>query len=142
MAKNRYAGKSGQIHVDPAGGSSYSQILLARQIQLPPRTRASIDVTAMEDTSAQSVPGIAEESEFSFEILWDDEETTDEALATLYSSGAIATWKAVITDGTSTWTQSWSGYVSGLEPQAFGGNDPVTLRVTGLRTGAITDAFT
>lgn len=142
MAKDIYTGKGATVYVDPSGGSTFAQITKVRNVQHPPRSRAEIDVTAMEDTSAQSRPGIEESSEFSFEFLWDDADATDEDLADLYASGAIASWKITLTNGTDTWAQTFSGYVKELQPSALGGSDPMVMRLVGRRTGAITDTFT
>lgn len=142
MAKNIYTSFGATIYVDPAGGVTFAQITKARNIQMPNRNRASIDVTALEDTSVQSRPGLEEESEFSFEVLWDDADAVDEDLAGLFTSGDTAAWKVTLTDGTNTWAQTFDGHVSAIEPQALGGSDPAQVRVVVKRTGAITDTFT
>jgi hypothetical protein len=128
--------------VDPAGGTTFAQVTKVRNVQAPPQNRASIDVTAMEDTAAASLPGIHEESEFSFEFLWDDADATDEDLQDLYTSGDVAAWKIAYTDGTNTWAMTFSGWVKALEPAAVSGSDPVVMRLVGQRTGAITNTFT
>lgn len=142
MAKNIYTSKGATAHVDAAGGSTFAQITKVRSVQHPGRSRAAIDVTALDDTSAQSRPGIKQEAQAVIEFLWDDADTVDAAIAGLYDSGVLANWKIAVTDGTTTWSQTFLGWVSNLEPLALGGSDPVAVRCTITVSGAITDAFT
>lgn len=140
MAKTRYTGKSGTIAVDVLGGVSYTQVTVARNIQLPAHSKTRIDVTGMEDDDAETRPGIGEESEFSFEIQWDPNETIDAALRTALDDDTYCTFRAQFTDGTTTLTVTWAGYIVALNPVGVDGSSPVAMQVVGVRTGAITEA--
>lgn len=142
MAKSRYTGKSGVLEIDADGGGTpaYTAAAVVRNIQLPPETKARIDVGGMDDTNAETRPGLPEESEFSFEMAWDYATTLDADLRTAMTNDSLSHFKAEVTDGTTTQTTTWSGYITDLEPLAYGGNDPVAMRVIGVRSGAITEA--
>lgn len=141
MAKNRYTGRSGKMYIDADGGdpTNYTEVTVARNIQPPPQSRARIDVTGMDDSSAVTRPGIEEESEFSFEIIWDPDDTVDASLRTSYTNQSLAHFKAEFTDGTNTLAVEWSGYITALEPLAVDGSSPVAMRVVGVRSGDITE---
>jgi len=144
MAKTRYTGRTGKMYIDADGGSpvTYTQCTVARNIQLPPESRARIDVTGMDDEQAESRPGIEEESEFSWEQLWDPDDAVDATIRTSYEGMSLAHFKAEFTDGTTTLAVTWSGYIVGIEPLAVDGSSPVAVRVVGIRSGATSEAVT
>lgn len=137
MAKNRYIGKGGLVKV--ASGNTFVSVGLSRNVTPPPMEKAVIDVTGMDDTTAQTAQGIEQPSAFTFESLHDPDDTTDDLVDTLYGSGNTVTWQIVTIAGAKTWTKSFSGWVSAIVPSAFGGSDPVSRTVTVQRVGAVTD---
>lgn len=144
MAKIRYTGRTGKMYIDADGGEvvTYTQATVARNIQLPNESRARIDVTGMDDERAETRPGIEEESEFSFEIQWDPDDTVDASIRTSYANKSNAAFKAEFTDGTNTLSVTWSGYITALEPTAVDGSSPVAMRVVGVRSSDITESVT
>jgi len=139
MAKNRYTGKSGLVKVNDNGdGSTFNTVGLSRSLTPPPEVKAKIDVTGMEDTVFQEKAGIEQSSEFVFTEIWDSADTTDSAIDTLYGSEDAVKWQVILSDGTNTWTQEFSGWVSGITPQSVDGTTAVTRQVTVARTTAIT----
>jgi len=141
MAKNRFPGRAGTIEIDVTGeDTTYNAITLARNIQLPGASKAFIDLMGMEDATFQGEPGIEEESTFSFEIIWDEADTQDGSLRTAYGANTYCNFKATFTDKDDTdYVCKWNGYITGLEPVAVGGNDPVLMAVSGRRVGAISE---
>jgi hypothetical protein len=137
MAKVRYTGKGGLVKV--ASGNSFVAVGLCTNVTPPPMERAVIDVTGMEDTTAVAASGIEQLSSMDFECLHDPEDTTDDLVETLYGSGNTATWQIVTASGAKTWTKSFSGVVTSIVPNGFGGNDAVKRKVTVQRAGVVTD---
>lgn len=144
MAKTRYTGKLGKMYLDADGGTptTYTQITAVRNIQPPTVSRARIDVTGMEDTAAETRPGIEEEREFSFEFLWDPDDTVDASVRTCYDNESLAHFKAEFTDGTTTLAIEWSGYLTALEPIAVDGSSGVAMRAVGVVSGSIEETVT
>lgn len=143
MAKNRFAGAGATIEVCvdlEAEEPSYSAVTLCRNITPPGASRAWIELMGMEDDDPQGLPGIPEDSEFSFETLWDPDDTQDASLRTAHENKTKCGWKAYANDGTNEVTVSWEGYITGLEPSGYGGTDPVVMTVSGNRIGGITEA--
>ena len=136
MAKSRYTGRSAIVTFVSSSGTTFTAGL-CRNIQPPPRMKATIDLTAMEDTSFTGDVGIEGESKFTFLNIIDPVDSVDVAIDALYANSEDRTWKYVMTNGTKASGRSFTGKVIGLEEQSFGANDPVTRLVTILRTGAI-----
>ncbi|NLX57281.1 MAG: hypothetical protein GXY58_19400 [Planctomycetaceae bacterium] len=140
MAKKRAVGRGAKVSVDPAGGTAWQDVGATVQITPPPQERSSIDVTAMEDNSAQAVPGIEQISEFVFEGFHDPDDAVDDAIDALYSSGNEANWKITLRySATSTWTKVFKGRVLAIVPTGFDANGRVTRQVRVVRTGDIED---
>ena len=141
MAKNRFPGRAGKFEVDVTGeATSFSQVTVARNIQLPGASKAFIDLMGMEDDDFQGEPGIEEESTWSLEVVWDPSDAQDESLRAAYEANTYCNFKVTFTDKDDTTAiTTWNGYITGLEPVAVGGNDPVAMAVSGRRVGAITE---
>jgi hypothetical protein len=142
MAKNRYPGRAAKLEIDvTAEGTSYSQITLCRNIVPPEATRAFIEMMGMEDDDFTGEPGIEEESGFSFETLWDVDDTVDASLRTAYEDVTECKFQLTYTDkDANTQVTSWNGFITGLAPAGGGGNDPVVMAVSGVRIGAISES--
>lgn len=134
MAKIRRSGKGGKVYIDVLGGTSYAAVLLARNIKPPGQSKGTVDVGGMEDTVGSGQPGMEEVPTWSFEIIWDPTETQDAALRTAYEADTLLGMKVDMV-GSTTAVRPWQGYITKLEPQAFGGNDPVTCLVEGIVAG-------
>lgn len=140
MAKNRYIGKGALVKVNSNGdGNTYITVGLCTNVVPPPQEKATIDCTAMEDTVTVAEQGVEELSEFSFESLHDPDDTTDDAVDTLYGSGNSVTWKLETKAGSKTWTKSFAGRVFGIVPTAIDKNGVMKRTVKVIRNGAITD---
>lgn len=127
------------IAVDVAGGSSYTTITLAMDATPPARKRVRVDQTALSDTLATRLPGIEDHSEYIYNQYWHPTDTQHESVDTLFGSGAIASWKITYPFGTPV-LDTFSGWVSDLEPAALQTNGMIMRKVTIQRTSAITRA--
>lgn len=139
MAKIRYTGRGATVSVESTS-ASWVAVGLTRNINPPAMEKGAIDCTAMEDTSVVVEQGIEQESSMSFTCLQATTDATDILLQTYYGSGAEMPWRIGRTNGALTWYTNFSGVVSAIRPQAFTGNDPVTMEVQVLRTSAITES--
>lgn len=135
----KYIGLGSVIAVDAAGGSSYVTIDLCVSGQPPKRERDLVDFTTLDATLQVYEPGIEKHSEYSFEYVWDPDDTNQTALYTLFGSKVKANWKITFTDAT---PQTWAflGFVSQVETMPIEYNKPLMRKVTVQRTGAITVA--
>lgn len=140
MAKDRLTGKGGLVKI--YSGNTFVAIGLVRSITPPAQERAVIDVMGMEDTTPQAKPGTDELSEFTFQELYDNADTQDALIDAYYANAAEVNWQIAWTNGTSTWTENFAGFVAKINPQSVSGKDPVVRDVTVSRTGAITRAKT
>lgn len=141
MAKNRFPGRGATLSIDVTGDeSSYNALLLCRNIKPPAAGKAWIEMMGMEDTAPKGTPGIQEASEFSWEMLFDADDSQDTSVKTAFDNETLCNFKVEVSDGTDTMTISWDGYITGWDPQGFGGNDPVLVSVTGQRVGATTES--
>lgn len=140
MAKTRFTGKGAVVKVNLSGGNTYNTVGVIRSITTPAQEKAEVDVTGMEDNTAQIEFGIEELSRFEFVELHDSADTTDTGVTNLYSNSAERTWQILWTNGTITWTKSFTGKVAKLVPAQVTGKDAITRTVSVVRTGAITDA--
>lgn len=136
MAKFRYTGRGAVVSAVSTSGTTFT-IGLCRNVQEPPRVKAAIDVTGMEDTSVVQVQGIEQPGNFTFTALHDPIDAADIWLDAVYASGKSATWRVTVNNGTKYSGRTFEGYVIGIEPQGFGGNDPVTRQITVARTGSV-----
>jgi hypothetical protein len=143
MAKNRYIGKGALVKVNSNGdGNTYITVGLCTNVTPPPQEKATIDCTAMEDAVAIGEQGIEQLSEFSFEALHDPADTTDDAIDTLYGSGASVNWQLLTIAGTHTHTKTFAGRVFGIVPTALDKNGVQKRTVKVIRNGAIVDTQT
>lgn len=127
------------IAVDVAGGSSYATITLAMDATPPARKRVKVDATALSDTLATFNPGIEDHSEYTYTQYWHPTDTQHESVDTIFGSGAIATWKITYPLSTPV-LDTFSGWVSDLEPASLQTNGMITRKCTIQRTSAITRA--
>jgi hypothetical protein len=140
MAKVRYTGKGALVKVNSNGdGTTMLTVGLCTSITPPPQEKATIDVTALEDTVAQAEQGIEQLSEFSVEQLHDPSDTSDDAIDTLYGNGNSVKWQLIFTAGTKVWTKDCLGRVIGIVPGAVDGNSAFKRTIKVIRNGAITD---
>jgi len=141
MAKDRFPGRGGTFQVDVTGlGTSYNPVTIARNIQLPGASKAFIDLMGMEDVSFQGEPGIEEESTWSLEVIWDPDDAQDASLRAAYVADTYCNFKVTFTDkDANTMIVQWNGYITGLDPVAVTGNDPVAMVVSGRRVGTISE---
>ncbi len=136
---SKYIGLGTVISVDVAGGSSFATIDLCVTGTPPARERELVDFTTLDATLQVYEPGIEKHSEYSFDHVWDPDDTNQTALYTLFGSKAKANWKITYTDATpATW--AFLGFVSKVEVQPIEHNKPLMRRITVQRTGAITVA--
>mgnify|MGYP001564961960 CR=1 FL=1 len=134
---SKYIGLGTVISVDAAGGSVFATIDLCVTGTPPKRERDLVDFTTLDATLQVHEPGIEKHSEYSFDHVWDPDDTNQTALYTLFGSKVKANWKITYTDATpATWT--FLGFVSGVEVQPVEYNKPLMRRITVQRTGAIT----
>lgn len=143
MTVKRFTGATLVLSIDVTGaGTAFNAIEGVRNLQLPPDVRGGIDCQAIGDDEPVPRVGIKGESAFSFEMLWDPSNTHHDSVRDAHNAKTLCNWKAVTTDGTSTNTDTWNGYVSGIEPLVLDKGTPKVVRVTGLRSGAFTEAVT
>jgi len=139
MAK--YTGAGALVEVDVAGDANFVQVGCTTDITPPPEVKADVDLTCQTDAATDAQPGIEEMSQFTFTEMWDVGAASN-PIDTLYTSGARVDWRVTFTDGTTTATITFKGYVKGKTPSTVGGNDGVLREVTVTRTGPITEAAT
>jgi len=143
MAKNKFVGATMVISIDVTGaGTAFNQVTVGRNCQMPPDERGSIDCMGVDEDDPDPRPGIKQSSEFSWEQLWDPDDTQDAAIRTAFDNKTLCNFKVVSTDGTATLTDEWDGYITGLVPLAYDGASPKIMRVTGVRKGAFSEAVT
>ncbi len=137
MAKAKRKGLGSVVSCDPAGGTSYAAVGMTREITPPPRHRAKIDGTVLDDDLATNVGGIEEHSEFRFLQLWDPDETSDEIMDTLFGSEAEAAWEIEYSSGV---TDTFDGWVSDISPETIELAGLLAREVIVQRTSDITRA--
>lgn len=118
-------------------GSSHTTCTLVMSTTPPGRSRANVDVTAIDDALMTYAPGQEEHSEFVFTQMWDPGDTQHEAIDTLFGAKTVVEWQVVYC-GSGVATDEFEGYVSALEPAAITANEKMTRQVTIQRKGAIT----
>lgn len=138
MAKARFIGKGALVKV-AADGVNYLTVGLCVNVTPPPQEKATIDLTAMEDTTAVTEVGIEQMSEFSFECAHDPSDATDDAIDTLYGSGNSVNFKLETKSGACTWSKVFLGRVFAIVPGALDGNGMQKRTVKVIRNGAISD---
>lgn len=114
-------------------------VTLLTNITPPPRSRALIDGTALEDDLATNELGIEEHSEFTFTQFWEPGDTQHETIDADFDSKATKTYKIEYTNSPQV-TDSFSGKVSRIAPQPIEINGLVQREVTIQRLTAITRA--
>jgi hypothetical protein len=103
----------------------------------PMRDRELVDITTLDATLQIYAPGIEKHSEFTFRLLRDPDDTDQTSLDTLFGSKAIKAVTVTYTDATPT-VQTFSGFVSKIEPSQIEHNQPNAWDVTIQRTSAFT----
>ena len=103
----------------------------------PARDRELVDITTLDATLQTYLPGIEKHSEFTFRLLRDPDDTDHTSLETLFGSKALKTIVITYTDPTPA-TQTFTGFVSKIEPSQMEHNQPFAWDVTIQRTTAIT----
>lgn len=103
----------------------------------PARDRELVDITTLDATLQIYAAGIERHSEFTFRLLRDPDDTDQTSLDTLFGSKAIKTCTITYTDATPT-VQTFSGFVSKVEPSQIEHNQPNAWDVTIQRTSAFT----
>jgi hypothetical protein len=105
----------------------------------PARERELVDFTTLDATLSVYEPGIEKHSEYTFDHVWDPDDTNQTAIYTLFGTKVKANWKITYTDTTpQTWT--FLGFVSKVETLPIEHNKPLMRRITIQRTGSITVA--
>ena len=103
----------------------------------PMRDRELVDITTLDATLQTYLPGIEKHSEFTFRLLRDPDDSDQSSLDTLFGSKAVKTITITYTDTTPT-VQTFSGFVSKVEPSQIEHNQPNAWDVTIQRTSALT----
>ena len=117
MAKKRYPGTNVLVEWDPTGGTTFQEITLIRNVQLPGDVRSRIDMTALKDTEAFVINGIPQESNFSFQEVFDGNDASSTALKSAYDTQTQANWQVTFTDGSAqTLIATFLGKVAELSP--------------------------
>lgn len=124
------------ISVDPANGTSFTQLALTVVLTPPGIEVEEIDGTLLDSTLEDMAPGIDKATEFSFEEYYDPGSGSDSVL-TLAASNATAKWKITYPD---THTDTFSGYIKTLSPAQATKSEYLKRTVTVRRTTAITRA--
>ena len=94
MAKQKWGGKSSTVECDIDGLETSWQLYgFTESLTPPPRTRAKVDATNLDEDMANIEPGIEEDSEFTFVQVWDPGDTSDETIDTLFASAFKANWR-------------------------------------------------
>jgi hypothetical protein len=125
------------IAVDTAGGSSYTTITLAIDATPPARKRARIPQTALSDTLATNAPGIEEASEYVFNQYWHPTDSQHASIDTLFNAKTDGSWKITYPFSV-TIADTFTGWVSDLEPAVLQSNGMIMRKVTIQRTSDIT----
>lgn len=112
-------------------------VVLAVNATPPPRRRVRIEGTALTDTLETPSPGIEATSEFVFDEYYDPNDATSNIIDTLFGSGQVVPWRVTYSN---TKTDTFSGWVSDIEPQEITDRQYLVRRVTIVRTSAITRA--
>ena len=133
----KQVGLGALVKVDDDGDASFTTVGLTRSITPPPRSRALVDGTALEDDLAVNEAGIEEASELSFTQFWHPGDTNHEIMDTLFGSKAKVDWQIVYPFATPV-TDEFEGFVSALAPEQIEPGNIISRQVTVQRTGAIT----
>lgn len=120
-------------------GSTFTTCTVVMEVTPPARTRAKIDVTSLDDTLATNAAGIEEHSEFKFKQYWHPTDTQHASIDTLFGAKTAVIWN-IVYPFASAITDSFEGWVSGMEPEAISPSGMITRTVTIQRTTAITRA--
>lgn len=131
MAK--FTGSGALVEVDVDGTPTWTSVGCTYSITPPPQVKTDVEMTCQQDAQADAAPGIEQLSQFSFEQPFsyvDSKATIDD----LYDAGTTHDWRITFTRGADSMAMEFSGYVSGLVPNAVGGADPANRVVTVTRT--------
>jgi hypothetical protein len=102
----------------------------------PTATKPDIDVTAIDDTAAQSIDGTPDYGQVTFDLFWDPAETNHQLLKDDFDVvGAVAYFKVIYAD-TGAAVATFQGNVKGFEWDHSKGN-AVKVKVTVKLSGAV-----
>ena len=112
----------------------------------PPRTRAEVDGGILAEDFHVPLGGREDSSEYGFTMFDDPDDSTVQAIDTLFESKAEASWLILYTQspGPSSgfYSDEFKGRVIGLAPDARDPSAPATKSLVVRRTSAITRANT
>jgi len=118
--------------------SVFTNVPGVEDIDGPGGEKQEIDVTAISDTATQTVGGIRDYGEMTFNLFYDPADTTHQYLHTSFasSSNAIEAWKVVLPDAGAA-ELAFSGWIKTFKHQNSrnsGGMVQVAVRLTGAVT--------
>lgn len=103
----------------------------------PNRTRAAVDVTHLGSTVKKSKPGIPDNGEFTFSVLYDQNDSGQEAVESDFESGEEKNYRLVLNDDTPVMF-TFPAIVTAHQVTGGGIDSPVQATVTLKVNGAIT----
>lgn len=118
-------------------GATFTTCTVIMDVSPPKRERELVDQTALADTLQTYAAGIEKHSEFSFTQYWHPTDTQHASIDTLFGSKTEVIWN-IVYPFSSPITDSFEGFVSGLEPSTIKHNEMITRKVTIQRTTATT----
>ncbi|HGG04729.1 MAG TPA: phage tail protein [Aliiroseovarius sp.] len=120
------------------GGSpgTFDDIAELISITPPNAQRAEIDATHMKspNSTRESIAGLIEPGEFSFEIAWIPSDATDTIIQALITSGAVRQIRITFPNSV---TATFSAFLKGIEPSV-----PLDDRMTAAVTAKVTTTIT
>ena len=140
MAKTKYAGKGSfvECELDPVGSpDTWTKFGYTESITPPPRSRAKVEATNLDEVMVNLEPGIEEDSEFVFVQVWDPADADDKAIDTLFDSAAKLPWRITYPTLPNPTEDVFSGWVSGIAPDTIDVGTRIGRSVTITRTSTI-----
>jgi hypothetical protein len=133
---DRQIGLGTIVKVDHDADTTYTTIACAKEATPPNQVRVEVDATCFEDTVVQMLPGIEDESEFSFLQVWDPTDTNHLIIDALFTSKTAVNWQVIYPFATPI-TEIFAGRVVGLTPETISNDSVISRTVMVRRTGSI-----
>lgn len=115
MAYKAFAVAGTKLQMSTASPVSYTTIRGVEGFQGPTATKPDIDVTAIDDTSAQFLAGIPDYGTVSWDMFWDPTEANHAALKDAFDTVGSVTYFKILNPNLSASFQTFSGEVKGFE---------------------------
>ena len=138
MAKHRFAGAGLVVSYSTDGGTNWIPLGLLVDNTLPEEAKAEVDATALEDTFAYLLNGIAQPGRMTCMQRFDPKSTEDLAVDVLYADNTEVAWQIIFDNGNEQSETQFTGRVNRLTPQTVDGQTALNRQITIIPSSVMT----